>query len=264
MAITMQVYIELALLENFCMDYVLLYSAKALSKNPAPSHRIALGAAAGAGVAVVFPLLPVSGAVSAALKALSGAAICFIGGKFVNFKKYLKFAGIFFALSLLLGGGIIAVFNLGGFQYFEGAGYLISSVPIGIPLFLALLLFIGAKNLAKILSSCRKERVKCRVVLGQSKIELAGFFDSGNKVYLGGAPVSVIPKDAAQKLEARINKWVKIHTVAGSARMGVFLADRLEIENDKGKTVYKNAYIGVNPAGGDVAVIHADLMEGKC
>lgn len=262
MTITMQVYIELALLENFCMDFVLLYSAKALSKNPAKSFKIALGAAAGAGVAVIFPLLPIDTVLSSVLKVISGALICFIGGKFAKFKNYLKFTGIFFALSVLLGGALIAVFNLGGFEYTAGAGYLLSSVPIGIPLFFALILFLGAKALGKRFVSCRKQRVKCRISVGQSQIELAGFFDSGNKVYLSGAPVSVIPGCEAEKLKACINRTVKIHTVAGSAQMGVFTADRLEIEDNKGKTVFKGAYIGVNPAGGDIAVLHSDLMEG--
>ncbi|MDE7330458.1 MAG: sigma-E processing peptidase SpoIIGA, partial [Clostridia bacterium] len=53
----MQVYIELAVLENFCMDFTLLYSAKLASKNSAHILRIALGSALGACFAVVFPLL---------------------------------------------------------------------------------------------------------------------------------------------------------------------------------------------------------------
>lgn len=43
----MQVYVELAVIENFCMDFTLLYSAKIAVKNPARVRRVALGAALG-------------------------------------------------------------------------------------------------------------------------------------------------------------------------------------------------------------------------
>ena len=159
----MQVYIELALLENFCMDFTLLWAAKAACKNPATYFRIALGAAAGAGVAAVFPLLPVPPVWATVLKAVSGLALCLIAGKFTGFKTYVKFTGLFFAFCAVLGGALIALFSLAGTDYAQGSGYTLSSVPVGIPLFCALIAVIAAKKIAGRFSKREKSTVKCRL-----------------------------------------------------------------------------------------------------
>ena len=50
----MQVYVELALLENFCMDFTLLYCAKLVAKNRAHILRLVIASVFGACFAVVF------------------------------------------------------------------------------------------------------------------------------------------------------------------------------------------------------------------
>ncbi|MBD5631879.1 MAG: hypothetical protein HDP34_01430 [Clostridia bacterium] len=259
----MQVYVELAILENFCMDFTLLYAAKVAAKNAASVFRIFLGACLGACFAVVFPLFKLGVVWSVVLKILSGLVICVIAGKFKSFKAYLKFAGAFVGFTALLGGALIGVFSLVGISYISGEGYLLSSVPIGIPLFGALLIIIGARKLAARLKKNHKNEVICRIYAGQSQVELHGFFDSGNKVYCRGAPVSVIPKAAAEKLltEARITGGVKIHTVAGSKIIDVFTADKIEINFGEKTDTFKGVKIGVSPQKIDCAVLHPDLLE---
>lgn len=244
------------------MDFTLLWAAKAACKNPATYFRIALGAAAGAGVAVIFPLLPVPPVWATVLKAVSGLLLCLIAGKFKSVKSFVKFAGLFFAFCAVLGGALIAVFSLTGSDYITGQGYALSSVPVGIPLFCALVAALSVKRIAGGFAKRDKSTVKCRIFAGQSSVEVSGFYDSGNKVYLHGAPVSVMPEKIINKLGAvRINERVKIHTVAGSAEMRVFTADRLEIESGGKTAVIKGAYVGLNPNGGDVAVLHPDILE---
>ena len=245
------------------MDFTLLYCAKLVSKNTAPLWRIAFGSAVGACFAVVFPLFNLGAAWAVAVKILSGFAICLISGKFKSVKSYVKFSGAFLVFTALLGGAIIGIFSLAGLDYSAGAGYLLSSVPIGIPLFGALILIIGARRLAARLSKSSKNVVCCRIYAGQSQISLSGFFDSGNKVYLKGQPVSVIPKDLAEKLLdiSGIKEGVKIHTVAGSKIMKVFTADRLEITEGEKTTAYSGVKIGVSPNKINRAVLHCDLLE---
>ena len=228
----MQVYIELAVLENFCMDFTLLYSAKAVSKNTASYKRIALGAVLGAAFAVVFPLIKMHAVLAIAVKILSGLLICLVSGKFKSVKGYIKFSGAFLIFTALLGGALIGIFSLAGIAYSADGGYLLSSVPIGIPMFGALIIIIGAKKLASRLKKSSKEVVTVRVYAGEECAEVKGFFDSGNKVYCKGAPVSIIPKEIAEKIvdESRIKDGVKIHTVAGSKIIKIFTADKIEID----------------------------------
>lgn len=264
MAFAMQVYVELAVLENFCMDFTLLYAAKVVSKNPARIRRIAIGSALGACFAVLFPLFEIGAAWSVVIKILSGLAICLISGKFKNIKGYLKFCGAFTGFTALLGGALIGVFSLAGIDYSFGEGYVLASVPVGIPLFGALIIIAGARRLAAKLTKRRGGEVVCKIFSGREHIEIKGFFDSGNKVFYKGTPVSIIPDADAEKLlhGERINEGVKIHTVAGSKTIAVFTADKMEIDfGEKTETVF-GVTIGVSPRRIDRAVLHCDLLEG--
>ena len=259
----MQVYIELAMLENFCMDFTLLYAAKVISKNQASVWRQVLGAIFGACFAVAFPLFKLSGAWAVVVKIASGLVLCLISCKIKGVKSVVKFCGIFLILTALLGGALIGIFSLAGLDYKAGEGYMLSSIPIGIPLFGGLLIIIGAKKLAERLKKTHKNTVTCRIYAGQSQIEIKGFFDSGNKVYSNGVPVSVIPKSIAEKLtdKSRIKESVKIHTVAGSKTMDVFTADKIEINFGEKINTLSGVKIGVSPQRIDRAVLHCDLLE---
>lgn len=259
----MQVYVEFAVLENFCMDYTLLYSAKLAVKNGAGWGRVAVAAAIGAAFAVLFPLFGLNAIWSVVVKIASGAAICAVAGKFKSVKGFLKFTAAFLIFSAFLAGALIGIFTLTGTEYSEGAGYILSSVPVGIPLFGALLLVLGAKRIAKKFSKGNKTEFDCRITLGENSVSLKGFFDSGNRVFYRGVPVTVIPQSAAEKLIdiSRINESVNIHTVAGSKKIAVFTADRLEVENCGKTQVYKGVKMGVSPAKINCAVLHPDISE---
>lgn len=259
----MQVYVELALIENFCMDFTLLYAAKLASKNACKNLRLIIASSAGAVLAVIIPLFDWGAVFSIAVKIASGLFICLLAAKFKNIKIYLKFTLWFFVFTALLGGALIGVFSLAGIDYAAGEGFLLSSVPVGIPLFCALLLIIGARKLAKKLSKGEKNAVICRIYRGQNKIEIKGFFDSGNKVYAGGEPVSVIPLSAAEKLidTEGIKDSVKIHTVAGSRAIKIFTADRIEIDSGGKIEKYEKVKLGISFNRLDGVVLHPDLSE---
>lgn len=259
----MQVYIELAILENFCMDFTLLYCAKLTSKNLAGWKRIAVASVIGACFAVVFPLINLNAVWSVVVKILSGLLICLFGGKFPSAKSYIKFTFAFLAFSAVLAGALVGIFSLAGIEYVEGGGFILSSVPIGIPLFGGLLLILAARALKYKLSKTGKNAVNCHIYAGQSKVSLSGFFDSGNKVYHHGSPVSVIPEEVAKKLVdvGGIKDGVKIHTVAGSKIIKVFTADKLEIDTGEKIIACRGVKIGVSVAPITGAVLHPDILE---
>ncbi len=263
MLVTMQVYVELALLENFCMDFTLLYAAKAAVKNAASKKRLSVASALGACFAVVFPLFNLPPAWGTVVKIFSGLVICLIAGKFKSVISFIKFAGAFLGFTAVLGGALIGIFSLAGTEYEFGNGYTLSSVPVGIPMFGGLVIILFAKKLAARLKKTAANAVNCRIYAGELQAEVKGFFDSGNKVYCRGAPVSVIPADAAKKLlpAARIESGVKIHTVAGSKIMEVFTADRIEVDFGETKKTFEKVKIGVSPNRINRAVLHCDLLE---
>lgn len=264
-ACTMQVYAELALLENFCMDFTLLSCVKAMTKNGCRYSRIAAASVLGACFAVVYPLFGIENAVlGTAVKLISGAALCAVGGKFSRLRGYLKFTALFLAVTFLAGGALVALFSLAGADYALGQGYMLSSLPIGIPLFVLLIIALAIKRAAAKFSSAHaRSAVKCVIVVGDRSAECGAFFDSGNKVHYKGAPVSVAPRAVAEKLTdvGGIKSCVEIHTVSGRAKLPVFRADRVEIDDGIRKRSLGGVLIGVSPQAIDRLVLNPDLAE---
>ena len=258
----MQVYVELALLENFCMDFTLLYCAKLVAKNRAHILRLVVASVLGACFAVVFARFKLKAALSVIIKIISGLIICLLAGKFRTFKAYLKLTALFLIFTFVLGGALIAIFSLAGISYEADSGYILSSVPIGIPLFLALILIIIARKIALKFKKTDISEVACTIVKGEREVSLNGFFDSGNKVYYLGQPVCVIPLTAAQKIidETCIESCVKIHTVAESKKLKVFTADKLEITRGEDKKIHTGVKIAITPLS-DRAILHPDFLE---
>ena len=247
------------------MDFTLLYCAKLVAKNRGHILRLVIASVFGACFAVVFPLFKLPSWLSILIKIFSGLIICAIAGKFQSIKAYIKLTALFLAFTALLGGALIGIFSLAGISYEADTGYILSSVPIGIPLFGALVLIIASRKIAMKLKKVDKAEVSCTVINGENKISLSGFFDSGNKVYYLGQPVCVIPLTEAKKIidETRIESFVKIHTVAESKKLKVFTADKLEIRKGEKVKVFKGVKIALSPFA-DKAILHPDYMEELC
>ena len=260
----MQVYAEYALVENFCMDFVLLYCAKAVTKNSCGFFRIAVASALGACFAVVYPLFKLSAVWGVAVKIISGCALCALAGRYTKVFGYVKFTAVFTSSTFLLGGALIALFSLTGASYESGGGYLLSSVPVGIPLFFAVVLAIIIRKIAKkFISNRARGEYTCTVRMGDKTAVCTGFYDSGNKVYCKGKPVSVIPKHIAEKLidVSGIKTFVDIHTVAGKGAIAVFTADSLILSDDKNQRELSSVTFGVSPRRIKKIILHSDLSE---
>lgn len=264
MAIAMQVYVELALAENFCMDFTLLVCARYASKNRCSYKRVALASLLGACFAVLFPLTGIGGFWATAIKIAAGLLLCAVCAGFKKPAVLLKFALFFTAFTFLLGGALIALFSFFEVEYEEGGGFILSKIPIGIPLFFGLMLLTAVKKIArKFISKNAKIEVRCNIYMGESMIELNGFFDSGNKVFYKGQPVSVISEENAKKIidVSCITEGVKIHTVAGSKSIKIFTADKIVIYNGEVAHTIEHVKIGISPAPVAGAVLHPDLSE---
>ncbi|MGN0804211.1 MAG: sigma-E processing peptidase SpoIIGA [Candidatus Coproplasma sp.] len=259
----MQVYIEYALAENFCMDFILLLSAKWATKNTASYWRVALSSALGACFAVVFPLFSLNAGLGVIIKIAFGFLMCAIGGKYSTFKGYLKFSLTFTAITFLTGGLLIALFSLANLSYEQGGGYLISSVPIGIPIFAVTVIEIVIKKLCSKIALRRSVEAVCKITCGKNSVVCKGFYDSGNKVFLNGSPVTVIPSYVAQMLTdvKSIKTFAKIHTVAGDSDIPIFTAEKIEIDDGERLLKLSGVLLGVSPQRINKIVLHPDLSE---
>lgn len=260
----MQVYAEYALVENFCMDFALLFCAKAVTKNTCGYFRLSVAAALGACFAVVYPLFGLNAVWGVVVKIASGGLLCALAGKYSKVLGYVKFTAVFTASTFLLGGALIALFSLTGASYQIGGGYLLSPVPLGLPLFFAVVLGIAVKTIVKkIIANRCKGEYSCIVRIGEKQATCSGFYDSGNKVYSGGKPVSIIPKEVAQKLVdlSGIKTFVDIHTVAGKSKIPVFTADSVTLSSGESERELRGVLFGVSPQRIKKIILHSDLSE---
>lgn len=245
------------------MDFILLTSAKRVTKNTASYFRIAFSSALGACFAIAFPLFGLEGALGILVKIAFGFLMCAIGGKYSSFKGYLKFSLAFLAITFLAGGLLIALFSLANLSYEEGGGYLISSVPVGIPLFAVVVIAIIIKKICSKIALRRSGEALCKIICGKKSAVCKGFYDSGNKVYLNGSPVTVIPPYVAHMLTdvKSIKTFAKIHTVAGDSDIPIFTAEKIEIDDGKKVIKLNGVLLGVSPQRINKIVLHPDLSE---
>lgn len=245
------------------MDFTLLCAAKAACKNRAGYFKIVAAAVLGACFAVVFPLFSPGGVWALCIKLFAGVLLCIVAGKFSGFKSFIKFTAAFFLLAFLTGGALIALFSLLDISYEDGEGYLISSVPVGIPLLFVVCLVIAVKKIRKKFALSKSLYAECKIYLGNKSVRTKAFFDSGNKVYYKGAPVSALPKHVAARLVdiTRIKTYAEVQTVAGSGKMPIFRADRLEVKSGGKTRCLKDVLFGVSPKYISKTVLHADLWE---
>ncbi len=264
----MVVWIEVALLENFLLDGVLLYLAMKCARLKVSRWRLPLAAAIGAAEAVVFPLLSVPTWAAYFLKALGGALLCVTAVGSKKIKPYLVTTAAFFFLTFALGGAMTAVYSFFDIGYAEGNGYLVEKAPVGLIVGSALVFAIAVSQGARALYRYRKVKsnlFSCTLRAGEREVNWQGYADSGNLLSFRGSPVCVVSPAAVFALFGRVVKEtgrMRVGTVNGGKERPVFQCDSLTIHTEKQNVEREKVYLTVGDVGKDCQLIlSAQLME---
>ncbi len=176
----MVVYVELAFLENFCLDLLLLCLAAYAAKVPLRLGRLCLAAALGGAFAVLFPLLALPSFLAWGLKLSVGALLPL---PVLGRKKWGLGILLFFALTFLFGGALLGFFQtVSAWVRF----------PLIILLSVSTLLFVGKVYKRRVLFSYLYD---CEVRVGEKTIRARGFLDTGNLATKDGLPVCFLAAD---------------------------------------------------------------------
>lgn len=255
----MQVYIEYALFENFSMDFALFLCAKWVSHNPTSYFRLFATSVTGACFAVLFPLFGLDGFLSQMVKWLSAIGLCMVAGKYSTCIQFCRFALCFLGLSLLTGGFLYALFLSFTGEYMGANGVLIMHIPVGMPL----LAVTGIALLIKYFCQRKRDRGRdvlyCRLIYHGKQVQVKAFFDTGNCVYDGGQPVSVIPQEVAIRLNAKTQRKITIRTVAGESQIPLFTMDKIKIYYADKPHIIRNVQVAVSSTPLTAVVLHPDL-----
>lgn len=232
----MTVYLEYAILDNFTLDFFLLFCASVTLKLPFKKRRVALGAAVGTGIALLS--VYVCGVWLYILRAACLLAMCAVTVGFG--KKLFWHILLTLAYTFVTGGAIVGIFNLLGVAYVAENGFFYN-MPV--PLFVYV---IGVCAVAFLCYSLAvfvrqtREAVpylkKVRVHLGKQVCSVLGFCDSGNTVFCRDLPVCFVTKNfgnfrqffAERILQGKFQR-VQVATLVGAQTV---CAVQAELETD--------------------------------
>ena len=257
-----QVYIEYVIIDNLCVDFVLLYLvAKILNVKP-KWYKYILSCFIGTLFAIVIPLFAMPIYISIPLKLLVGfvlSTLLLLGQPF-----FVKFIGFVFLMvfTFSLGGMTMALIYL--FTKNVSSTFLISyggGLPIGLLVLASFLIMQFVLYLSKYV---KERRIiapflqDIKVKINGNIVKLSGFMDSGNRLEddISGLPVIVVSKYSLQKklpsefktyfntgqMPKQLNAhYIDAETTSGKSKMLIFSPESVYIGNIK-----KKALIGLS------------------
>jgi stage II sporulation protein GA (sporulation sigma-E factor processing peptidase) len=261
----MTVYIEIAILENLCMDGLIgIFTLKTLRLG-VKWRRVWLSAAVGTVCALLYPLLVLpTWAVLLVKLGIAVPMLLALPRRHTGLRKRIMLAFVFFGYTFLLGGVSFGV------QYFVSGDIAAAarggvSLPVGALLGAAVALTFGVYKAAVAVGRARAgERVTATVIYlnGKKTHKIPTFLDTGNRLFdpVTGFPVVVVKASALAPLfpDGALERYVLTKrlgevktrvlayaTVAGEGSMPVFTPDKLVIYSDKHAHILYDISVGV-------------------
>ena len=227
----MEIYIEYALMENFLLDYALLYLATKAVKTPTRSWRIALSSCIGAVFAVLFPLLTLPKPLAYLLKIAVGLLMCLCLMKGMKNKNewgmYALTSVFFFAFSFFFGGALSALA-----LEFPQNTLPFSIVAVGFAVLTAFsVCFIEKLHQKRQIYAFLYE---CEVIFQEKSVKTQGFWDSGNLAMKNNLPVcfvcpslfyDIFLEDILDKDRGHVRDEMQIHTLGGVKNIPLYAGE---------------------------------------
>lgn len=203
----MKIYVDLIIILNFILDFLLLLSLSLILKRNAKILRLLLGALIG-GISIVFLFINVSSLELFFYKVFISILMILISFGFKNIKYTFKNMVYLYLLSIILGGGLyfindeLAYKNEGLIFFHNGFSINVLIIIIASPI----ILFLYIKDSRK-----HKERISklyevTITFLNGKKVNVTGFLDTGNNLYdpYKKRPILIISKDVLKNYHPRI------------------------------------------------------------
>ena len=248
-----EIYIEDAIIENALLDGALLYLSLTAARQEIVWWRLCLGGGVGAVFAVVFPFLPFPPWLVYACKLLAGGLLVLIALKKGKRRgRYALTVALFYGLSFCFGGGLTAIFEGFGQEYYTAVGGgVLTKIPVG-GLLAAVAVFVGLIKwgIRKIYERKRAcaHIVSCEVVQGQTRLRLKGLVDTGNGAVCEGKAVCFAPPDLLYRLFGLSPpcRFIAVRTVSGEKRIGLFAVEEIWVLLGGEKKRLKGAYLSAS------------------
>ncbi len=234
----MELYFEQVVLENFVIDFLLLYLSFDLTAEERRIKRLVVASTVGSTLAVIFPLLNLPSVLTHLFRYGTGVVICtvaFYGKKARVFRRILRFCTVFFLLTFAFGGVQTAIFQV----YGEKNGVPVYELLATGGVFFLLCRAVVTKVTKKL--KAKRYLYQCTVYFGKRKTECLALWDSGNTAKADG--ISICFMSSVRCLDLFLDEEptgeTVVTTVGGRKKIQFFTADRIDILDEKKHTIEK-------------------------
>ena len=225
----MVVYIEYVFIENFLLDFTLLFVSLKAARQKISLLRLLFSSALGGVFAVVFPMLSLNNGGRYALKWFTGFLLCFFAFGRVKTKKewgrYLTNCFFFFFSTFVFGGALTALNAKNQVIWLD---FILLSA-----FFLILVRILYQKR------AVARFLYDCKITISGNSCIVQGFYDTGNLAKYNHIPVCLLSPEIAFELlkeqedfENLFTEKINLSTINGEKQTHVLFGE-IEIQNEK-------------------------------
>lgn len=206
LVIDMKIYVDLIILLNFVLDFLLIISVSLVLKRNAKLYRIFFAALIG-GLSIISLFININSIELFILKVFISIIMVLVAFGFKNFKYTLNNLVYLYLLSIILGGALYFIndefaYKNTGLIFFHN-GFSINFIIIIISAPIILFLYVRKARLEK--ETLSKMYEVTITFLNNKKVSLTGFLDTGNNLFdpYKKRPIIVINKNILKGYKPR-------------------------------------------------------------
>jgi len=258
-----KVYVDLVLILNIAMDFLLLLATSVILKRNIKFYRIILGGIAG-GISIIFLFLNLNNLELFLFKLIVSTIMVLITFSFKNIKYFFNNLLYLYLLSIILGGGIYLLDVQ--FNYQNNGLVFINS---GFSLNVVVLVIVGPFIIYSYIKSMKKFKqnysnlYKVDMIYKNKKYMFNAVLDTGNRLYdpYKRRPVVIVYTNKI-KLNYEDSILVPYHTASGNSILKCVIVDKLIIDGNR----RQNVLVGISKEKfhieGIDMLLHNDLIGG--
>ncbi|KPU28313.1 Sporulation sigma-E factor processing peptidase (SpoIIGA) [Caloranaerobacter sp. TR13] len=202
----MYVYAEYLILENFIINFIILYVTKKFTRTETSRLRLILAALIGAVYTLVVFYPKLNFMVNFTMKLIVSIFIVIVAFNPITFKKFLKLIATFYIVSFVFAGSALALFYLIDVDSYIGNGiFYIKDFPIKILAFAIMTSWILIKyTWSYIYGKISKDKILIPIAISlkDREVHIIALVDTGNSLKdpLTDAPVIIVQFSAIKNI----------------------------------------------------------------
>ena len=251
----MEVYIEIVIIDNFIIDFILLYLMYIFLGEKPKTKRIVLGTIIATAFAVVSPMIVLSQNTFLCVKIAMSFLIVYLAR--LTLKRYIMATLLFYLLTFTFGGVVLGMFNILNIDFADvNSFFILSDFPIGVlvgGIFLATILCMKGYKFAKKRHSKSSFYYDVKIYFRGMEKTIKGYYDSGNFLEdrVTGKGISVVYIrsifDFLENVDFGTLDRVKFRSVGQvSDSLRILEVDKIELYVDKKLHIIYNGLLGLS------------------